>query len=189
MEVITLIKKGVDPNAGAVEPGAERWTVERMFDECMDDLRKRDCAERTMSDVLVRMNRYLADWKPIPISEITRSMAREKHRHISERHGKVVANSYSGLMMLAGRSNSWGSSDDSMKKRGQVRPRSECQSLHVQTGVVSVSQGELVSDDQKQRAPPRCRSHRQTSTDCLMSKNATPGYAPSHCRTYPGTRR
>ncbi|MDH4037165.1 MAG: tyrosine-type recombinase/integrase [Candidatus Krumholzibacteria bacterium] len=93
MEVITQIKRGVDPNASDVEPGAETWTVERMFEEYMADLRARECADRTISDVRVQMNRYLADWKPIPISDVTRSMAREKHRHISERHGKAVANS------------------------------------------------------------------------------------------------
>jgi integrase len=93
MEVISQIKRGVDPNAEIVAPGAETWTVERMFEEYMEDLRARECADRTISDVRVQMNRYLADWKNIPISEITRSMAREKHRHISERNGKAVANS------------------------------------------------------------------------------------------------
>lgn len=93
MEVITQIKKGTDPNAEIAAPGAETWTVERMFEEYMDDLRARECADRTISDVSVQMNRYLADWKSIPISEITRSMAREKHRYISERNGKAVANS------------------------------------------------------------------------------------------------
>ena len=91
MEVITQIKKGVDPNEEIA--AAETWTVERMFDEYMDDLRARECADRTISDVRVLMNRYLADWKSIPISEITRSMARDKHKYISERRGKVVANS------------------------------------------------------------------------------------------------
>lgn len=93
MEIITQVKRGVDPNAKDVAPGAETWTVERMFDEYMADLRKRDCADRTISDVLVQMNRYLADWKSVPISEITRSMARDKHEYISKHHGKSVANS------------------------------------------------------------------------------------------------
>jgi hypothetical protein len=58
MEVIAQIKRGVDPNAAIVTPGAETWTVERMFDEYMDDLRKGECADRTISDVRVQMKRY-----------------------------------------------------------------------------------------------------------------------------------
>jgi len=56
------------------------------------DLRARECAERTIADVAALVKRYLSDWKPLPISEIRRSMARERHRYISAKHGKAVAN-------------------------------------------------------------------------------------------------
>jgi hypothetical protein len=93
MEVIAQIKKGVDPNApDDTTPSADMWTVQQMFDEYAEDLRSRDCAPRTIVDVLAQRDRYFADWNAIPISEITRSMARERHRYISAHHGKVAAN-------------------------------------------------------------------------------------------------
>ena len=92
MEVLAQIKHGVDPNVPLAGPGAAAWTVEKMFDEYVADLRARECAERTIADVAALVKRYLSDWKPLPISEITRSMARERHRHISAKHGKAVAN-------------------------------------------------------------------------------------------------
>jgi len=72
--------------------GADTWTVEKMFDEYVADLRARECSERTIQDLFGHLNRYLPDWKQIPISQITRSMAREKHRYITSNHGKSVAN-------------------------------------------------------------------------------------------------
>jgi len=92
MQVLAQIKQGVDPNAPAAGPGAAAWTVEKMFEEYVEDLRARECAERTIADVSALVRRYLSDWKPIPISEITRSMARERHRYISGKNGKAVAN-------------------------------------------------------------------------------------------------
>jgi hypothetical protein len=57
------------------------------------DLRERECADRTIDDVVAQRDRYFKDWKPIPISEITRTMARERHRRVSIKHGKAAANS------------------------------------------------------------------------------------------------
>lgn len=93
LDVISQIKKGVDPNGTMAEPGSEVWTVEQMFAEYGDDLRARECTDRTISDLFAQVERYLADWKAIPIAEITRTMAREKHCYISTKHGKTVANS------------------------------------------------------------------------------------------------
>ncbi|MCI0452294.1 MAG: integrase arm-type DNA-binding domain-containing protein [Candidatus Latescibacteria bacterium] len=93
MQVIAQIKHGVDPNVPAAASGAETWTVEQLFEEYADDLRARECADRTVSDLFAQVRRYLDDWKQIPITEITRTMARERHRYISTHHGKTVANS------------------------------------------------------------------------------------------------
>jgi len=92
MELITQIKQGIDPNAPAVEPSAATWTVGRMFEEYAADLRARECSDRTISEMFAQVRRYLDDWKAIPISGITRSMARERHRYISANNGKTVAN-------------------------------------------------------------------------------------------------
>ena len=93
-EVIAKIKKGIDPNAllGGYGDGAHVWTVERMFKEYTSDMRTRDRADRTMVDILDRLDRYLRGWKPLPITEIKRSMAREEHKRISREHGPRVAN-------------------------------------------------------------------------------------------------
>ena len=94
MEVIAQIKQGVDPNAQAsVSSGAEMWTLQQMFDEYAEDLGARECAPRTILDVLAQRDRYFADWNAVPIGEVTRTMARERHRRISTQHGKAAANS------------------------------------------------------------------------------------------------
>ncbi|MBK6704263.1 MAG: hypothetical protein IPG56_11245 [Caulobacteraceae bacterium] len=62
-----------------------------MYQEYVADLQRRECVERTSRDVLVRLERYLGDWKSLPICE-ERSMAREKHAKLSTKHGKRIAN-------------------------------------------------------------------------------------------------
>lgn len=91
-EVLNDIRKGIDPNASATGQGAEAWTVEQMFNKYGDDLRARECSERTIDDMFKQIDRYLRNWKTVPISGVTRRMAREKHRYISTHHGKAVAN-------------------------------------------------------------------------------------------------
>jgi integrase len=94
MQVIAQIKQGVDPNAPAgTTASSGMWTVQQMFDEYAEDLRTRECADRTITDLLAQRDRYFDDWKSIPISEVSRSMARERHRYISTHHGKAAANS------------------------------------------------------------------------------------------------
>lgn len=89
--VLAEIKRGNDPNATA--NSAEGWTVEQMFEEYRKDLRARECRQRTISDTSALVDRYLKNWKQVPIAEITRTMARDRHRHITTKHGKAVANS------------------------------------------------------------------------------------------------
>ena len=101
MEVITRIKQGVDPNAPAAGPSAATWTVGRMFEEYAADLRARECSDRTISEMFAQVRRYLDDWKAMPISGITRSMARERHRDISTKNGKTVANNAFRLFQAA----------------------------------------------------------------------------------------
>ncbi|MFB3092285.1 MAG: Arm DNA-binding domain-containing protein, partial [Dehalococcoidia bacterium] len=59
MEIIAQIKQGVDPNTptGATSR-AEMWTVQRMFDEYAEDLRTRECAPRTIVDVVAQTNHH-----------------------------------------------------------------------------------------------------------------------------------
>ena len=91
-DVIRQIKLGVDPNEPLAEQKAEGWTIDILFDEYAADMRKRECAERTIADVLARRDRYLPDWKKLPLTSLTRSMVRAKHKELSETRGKVTAN-------------------------------------------------------------------------------------------------
>ncbi len=92
-DIIRLIKRGVDPNAPLAEQQkAEGWTVDMLFDEYAADLRKREKSERTAVDTLARRDRYLAAWRNLPLTSLTRSMVRAKHVELTETKGKVTAN-------------------------------------------------------------------------------------------------
>ncbi len=91
-DVVRLIKRGVDPNAPDAEQKAEGWTVAVLFDEYAADLRTREKSERTIEDILARRDRYLSDWKNLPLTSLTRSMVRAKHVELSRKRGKVTAN-------------------------------------------------------------------------------------------------
>ena len=91
-DIIRQIKLGVDPNAPHAEQKAEGWTVDILFEEYAKDMRKRECAERTIIDVLARRDRYIADWKTLPLTELKRSLVRARHEHLTETRGKVTAN-------------------------------------------------------------------------------------------------
>lgn len=91
-DVIRLVRRGVDPNAPNSQPKAEGWTVDLLFDEYAADMRKRECSERTIEDTLARRDRYIADWKALPLTSLSRSMVRAKHQELSDTRGKVTAN-------------------------------------------------------------------------------------------------
>jgi integrase len=91
-DVIRQIKLGIDPNEPLAEQKAEGWTVDLLFEEYALDMGKRECAERTIIDVLARRDRYLADWKTLPLTTLTRSMVRAKHHELTVERGKVTAN-------------------------------------------------------------------------------------------------
>jgi integrase len=91
-DIIRLIKRGIDPNAPNAEQKADGWTVATLFDEYAADMRKRECSERTIVDMLARRDRNLPDWKDLPLTSLTRSMLRSKHQELSDKRGKVTAN-------------------------------------------------------------------------------------------------
>ena len=92
--MLDLIKRGIDPNAPPPEPSTDAgtWTVKRMFEEYGADMRTRDCVERSITDMMERVERYLPKWLALPITDIKRSAAREEHRRITADHGATVAN-------------------------------------------------------------------------------------------------
>lgn len=89
-EAMRLIREA---KAGAPPPSpAGAWTVERMCAEYVADLALREKAARTQVDVADWFRRYLADWLPLPVTEVSREMARKRHAIVAEKHGKVAAN-------------------------------------------------------------------------------------------------
>lgn len=68
--VIDQIKRGIDPNAPAADPAADAgtWTVRRLYEEYIADMRARDCAERSVENMLDRLNRYLSGWSDTPLT-------------------------------------------------------------------------------------------------------------------------
>ena len=94
LAVLDQIKRGIDPNAQPEAPSADAgaWTVRRMYEEYGADMRARGCAERSIADILERLDAYLSGWADTPISEVKRSAAREEHRRITNKHGTVTAN-------------------------------------------------------------------------------------------------
>ena len=91
-DVLRQIKLGIDPNAPIASQKAEGWTVKLMFDQYVADLKTREKTERRGKDILYRLDLYLADWKDLPITDIKRTLARDKHRTLSEKRGRIVAN-------------------------------------------------------------------------------------------------
>ena len=94
LAVLDQIKRGIDPNAPPPDPAAdaEGWTVRRLYDEYIADMRTRECSERTVANMEERLSRYLPDWADLPIAEVRRSTAREAHRRITRDHGGPSAN-------------------------------------------------------------------------------------------------
>jgi integrase len=91
-DVIRQIKLGIDPNEPLAAQKAEGWTVEILFEEYAADMRTRECSERTIADTLDRRDRYLGDWRALPLTKLTRTMVRAKHQELTETRGKTTAN-------------------------------------------------------------------------------------------------
>jgi integrase len=92
-EVVAKIKRGIDPGAPEGTPrDAETWTVGQLWAHYADDLATREAAERTVADFREVLDDHLPDWRGLPLNELRRSMCRERHRELSQRTGKVVAN-------------------------------------------------------------------------------------------------
>ncbi|MBS0002370.1 MAG: integrase family protein [Thioalkalivibrio sp.] len=94
LAVLDQIKRGIDPNAPPPDPAADAggWTVRRLYDEYIADMRTRECSERTVANMEDRLSRYLPDWADLPIAEVRRSTARDAHRRITRDHGGPSAN-------------------------------------------------------------------------------------------------
>lgn len=93
-ELIARIKLGEDPRPKATSAVAtpSLWTVAEAYAEYVADLRKAGGAVRTGADMLYRLDRYVPDWKPLPISAVDGLMTRAAHERITRDHGPRAAN-------------------------------------------------------------------------------------------------
>lgn len=90
---LSQIKRGTDPFRNGVSKKRKTWTVAEAFEEYARKSHPRPLSDRTKRDLQVRLDRYLADWKTLPIDSIDPHMASEKHRRLVEDHGPHAANS------------------------------------------------------------------------------------------------
>jgi integrase len=91
-EVIAQIKRGIDPNSPSAGSGAEIWTVGSLWDEYEADMRQRGLSQRTIDGFRYHLDKYLADWRRVSLTDLRRSMCRDRHREITEKHGPYPAN-------------------------------------------------------------------------------------------------
>src|SRR3546814_6425699 len=49
-------------------------------------------SERTVADYRDTIDRYLSDWKALPIATLSRPEVRQRHRRITKAHGPYAAN-------------------------------------------------------------------------------------------------
>ena len=89
-DVIRQIKLGIDPNEPLANQPAEGWTVDILYDEYAADMRKRECSEQTIEGALYRRDLYLADWRKLPLTGLSRTMLRAKTPALVE-HFEVFA--------------------------------------------------------------------------------------------------
>ncbi len=91
-EVIGQIRRGINPNEPAPEAPASPLTVGELWDQYEARLIRRESAEVTIRSFRYHLDKYLADWRDKPISELRKSMCRERHEELTARHGKYPAN-------------------------------------------------------------------------------------------------
>lgn len=96
MRLLAEIKAGRDPRPqrepAPTTPGATVKTVAEVFAAYAKDLATRGMAERTIENIEDKLRLYLSDWGPLPINAVTKEMARDRHEHITNENGPVVAN-------------------------------------------------------------------------------------------------
>lgn len=90
--LIVRMDKGEDPAATKRAARARGVTVQEALDMHLARLRARDASPRTVETLTVEMARYLSDWLPRPLAEITREECRRRHQRLTEHNGPVAAN-------------------------------------------------------------------------------------------------
>ncbi|MEZ5875594.1 MAG: site-specific integrase [Hyphomicrobiales bacterium] len=90
LEAIQLIQQGIDPN----KPEAiSDLTLSQAWRDYEEALLTRRRADRTIKDFVYDL-RYFEDWKDRPLAELgaDRRAVRDRHKHLSGKHGPYIAN-------------------------------------------------------------------------------------------------
>ena len=91
-EVIALIKRGIDPNAKEHTIPASEMTVDELWSAYEEWLRSQDRSPRTIQAFRYYLEKYLKDWRHMPVRDLRKSVCRERHQLITQRHGRYPAN-------------------------------------------------------------------------------------------------
>jgi integrase len=91
-EVVSQIKRGIDPNAPPERPPVASLTVGELWAMYEERLRDLGRAERTIESFKRHLDKYLSEWRNLSLSELRKSTCRERHERITRRNGKYPAN-------------------------------------------------------------------------------------------------
>jgi integrase len=88
--LLAEVKAGRDPRERPAPVGV--WTVGRARDEYVADLQLREKATGTIANLERSFSLHLVDWLGLPLTGVTREMARERHAKVTAATGPVSAN-------------------------------------------------------------------------------------------------
>lgn len=85
-----LMATGINPSKIPDEERAQIVSLQEVMDAYLAS--RKNLKPRTRFDYPDLMKRYLSDWLPIPLAEITKEMISRRHSRIGEENGPYVAN-------------------------------------------------------------------------------------------------
>lgn len=92
LEHIAEMSKGVDITARRRAARANDVTLAQALALHLEKMRREERSDITMTDYEDLVERYLSDWRNLPLAEITRTQISDRHTRIGNKHGKVTAN-------------------------------------------------------------------------------------------------
>lgn len=91
-ELIVEMDKGGNPNRRKREEAVRGVTLAEAMEWHHEAMRADDCSPRSIESMKYEVGLYLSDWLKRPLAEITRHDCANRHRRITEQHGKYAAN-------------------------------------------------------------------------------------------------
>lgn len=85
-----LMAQGIDPNVEENKQRTQNITLVDVLKSYQDT--RKNLSERTKNDYKYYLEKYVPEWLPLRMTDITKEMVVERHNHIGENNGKRVAN-------------------------------------------------------------------------------------------------